>query len=141
MPEIEVRNCRVKCMGGFRISSGKRVLIEDCDFETSAFSVLFSGDMNYWYENGPVKDVTIQNCRFTACGAPVMTGCGFRPTEKAPYYHENIHFLGNTVMNPAGAVMALQNVRGIEYRDNTVSGLREGQTPVVLQDCDSVTIR
>ena len=141
MPEIEVRNCRVKCMGGFRISSGKRVLIENCDFETSAFSVLFSGDMNYWYENGPVKDVTIQNCRFTGCGAPAMTGCGFRPTEKAPYYHENIHFLGNTVMKPAGAVMALKNVRGIEYRDNTVSGLREGQTPVVLQDCDGVTIR
>lgn len=27
MPEIEIRNCQVRSMGGFRISTGKRVLI------------------------------------------------------------------------------------------------------------------
>lgn len=140
MPEIEVRGCRMKCMGGFRISSGKRVLIEDCDFETSAFSVLFSGDMNYWYENGPVRDVTIRNCRFTGCGAPVLTNCAFQPTAAAPYYHENVRFIGNTVVAPENAVMRLDNVRGIEYRDNRVSGLRDGQTPVVLKNCGDVTI-
>ena len=75
MPELEVRNCIVKCMNGFRISTGKRTLIENCQFETAGFSVLFSGDMSYWYENGPVKDVTIKNCTFIDCGFSVRTDC------------------------------------------------------------------
>ena len=123
MPEIEVRNCSMKCSGGFRISSGKRVLIEDCDFETSSFAVLFSGDMNYWYENGPVKDVTIRGCRFRDCGSVISTACGFTPTEAAPYYHENIRFIGNDVCSSRGSVISLSDVRGFEYRGNRINGV------------------
>ena len=140
MPEIEIRNCSIKCMGGFRISSGKRVLIKNCDFRTAAFSVLFSGDMDYWFENGPVKDVTIRGCAFTECGIPVQTSCGFRPTEKAPYYHENITFVDNTISDPVGSVMSLQNVRGIIYKENKISGLKPDVTPIRLTCCDKVTI-
>jgi len=140
MPEIEVRGCRMKCMGGFRISSKKRVLIEDCYFETAGFGVLFSGDMDYWYENTGVGDVTIRNCTFEACVSPVVTGCNFQPTEEAPYYHKNIRFTDNTVHAPITAVMRLENVYGVEYKNNTVTGLREGQLPVVLTNCDRVTI-
>ncbi len=140
MAEIEIRGCKINCAGGFRISSGKRVLIEDCYFETSGFSVLFSGDMNYWYENTGIRDVTIQNCTFDGCGCPVETGCAFQPTEEAPYYHKNIRFTGNTVHAPISAVMRLSNVYGIEYSGNTVTGLREGQMPVILTNCDQVTI-
>ena len=140
MPEIEVRGCRMKCMGGFRISSKKRVLIEDCYFETAGFGVLFSGDMDYWYENTGVGDVTIRNCTFEHCGTPVETGCNFRPTESAPYYHKNIRFTDNTVCAPHGAVMTFSNVYGVEYRNNTVTGLREGQKEIIMTNCDHVTI-
>lgn len=140
MPEIEVRGCRMKCMGGFRISSKKRVLIEDCYFETSGFGVLFSGDMNYWYENTGVGDVTIRNCIFEECVAPVITGCAFQPTEEAPYYHKNVRFIDNTINAPHSAVMRLDNVYGVEYRNNRVTDLREGQMPVILTNCDQVTI-
>ena len=141
MPEIEVRGCRMKCMGGFRISSKKRVLIEDCYFETAGFGVLFSGDMDYWYENTGVGDVTIRNCTFEHCGTPVETGCNFRPTESAPYYHQNIRFTENTVHAPLTTVMRLDNVCGVEYKNNSVTGLREGQQTVVLANCDKVTIQ
>jgi polygalacturonase len=140
MAEIEIRGCKINCAGGFRISSGKRVLIEDCFFETSGFSVLFSGDMNYWYENTGVKDVTIQNCTFDHCGCPVETGCGFQPTEKAPFYHENIRFINNTVIAPISAVMVLDNVNNVEMSGNTITGLRDGQLPVILQNCSHITV-
>ncbi|MBQ4605927.1 MAG: right-handed parallel beta-helix repeat-containing protein [Clostridia bacterium] len=140
MPEIEIRNCRINCAGGFRISSGKRVLIEDCHFETSGFSILFSGDMNYWFENTGVKNVTIHNCTFDHCGCPVETGCGFKPTEKAPFYHENIRFTDNTVIAPGRAVMVLDNVNHVEMTGNKIIGLREGQLPVVLKNCSQITI-
>ena len=141
MPEIEVRGCRMKCMGGFRISSKKRVLIEDCYFETAGFGVLFSGDMNYWYENTGVGDVTIRNCTFNECSSPVQTDCAFLPTEKAPYYHQNIRFTDNSVQAPMSAVIRLDNVCGVEYKNNTITGLREGQLPIVLTNCDKVTLQ
>ena len=140
MPDIEIRNCRTNAAGGFRISSGKHVLIEECQFETEGFSILFSGDMDYWYENTGVKDVTIHNCTFERCGSPLQTECGFQPTAAAPYYHENIHFLDNTVHAPIQAVMNMKDVNGIELRGNRITGLREGQLPFILQDCSHVYI-
>lgn len=140
MPEIGIRNCTVRNTSGFRISSGKRVIIENCLFERTSFSILFSGDMNYWYENTGVKDVTIRNCTFIHCGAPVLTGCGFRPTEKAPFYHENIRFLDNTVTAPGSAALTLDHVGGVEIRGNTIKEMGKNQLPVVLRDCSHATL-
>ena len=140
MPEIEIRNCTVRNTNGFRISSGKRVLIENCRFENAGFCVLFSGDMNYWFENTGVKDVTIRSCVFERCGSPVLTGCGFRPTEKAPFYHENIRFFDNLVRSPGGPALRLDNVNNVEIRGNRFEGLGEGMLPVVLNNCSHVTL-
>lgn len=140
MPEIEIRNCRINSAGGFRISTGKKVVIENCHFETSGFSILFSGDMDYWCENTGVKDVTIKNCTFDHCGCPVETACSFQPTEIAPFYHENILFTGNTVIAPDRAVMVLDNVDNVEISGNKITGLREGQMPVVLKNCSHVFV-
>lgn len=140
MPEIEVRNCCCKCMGGFRISSGKRVLIENCSFETAAFSIAFTGDMNYWYENTGVREVTVKDCKFLNCDIPVTTDCGFQPTAKAPFYHKNIKFINNTVISPHNEVMRLSDVDGIVYKGNNVSGLKEGALQVSLTRCSNVTV-
>lgn len=140
MPEVIIRRCHSRCMGGFRISTSKKVQIEDCTFATSAFAIAFTGDMNYWYENGPVKDVTIQHCVFQNCGIPVRTDCGFQPTPKMPFYHENIHFLNNTVYLSSKNVMDMQDVNGITCKGNRIYGLQEGQFPVCLNRCSNVTI-
>lgn len=141
MPEIEVCRCHSRCMGGFRISSSRRVVIEDCTFETAAFSVAFTGDMNYWFENGPVKDVTIRRCTFTNCAIPVTTGCGFRPTTAAPFYHENLRFTENAIHLAGNAILNLSDMRGITYENNTVTGVQDGQMPIRLNRCSDVTIR
>lgn len=140
MPEIEVRNCHIKCMNGFRISSGKKVLIEDCTFETAGFSIAFTGDMDYWYENTGVKDVTIQNCKFNDCGIPLMTDCGFTPTEKAPFYHENIRFINNTIVSPCGSTVRMTDVRNFVYRNNTVTNKPAIVKTVDLERCQNVVV-
>ena len=91
-------------------------------------------------ENTGVKDVTIQNCTFDRCGCPVETACGFQPTEKAPFYHENIRFINNTVIAPIRAAMVLDNVNRVEMSGNTITGLRDGQLPVSLHNCSHVTV-
>lgn len=144
MPEIEIVNCVSRCMNGFRISSGRKVLIEKCLFETSGFSVAFTGDMNYWYENGPVRDVTVRNCEFVGCGIPVATYCGFRKTEKAPYYHKNLVFENNTIRSGNSCVVNLSDMDGVVYRHNTFIPSEGGKYPAgehaVLHNCDHVTI-
>ena len=140
MPEIEVKNCYVKCMGGFRISSGKRVLIEDCTFETAGFSVAFTGDMQYWFENTGVKDVTIRNCKFIDCGVPLMTHCGFTPTEKAPFYHENIRFTDNEIIAPWGSTVRLSDVNNFVYKNNKVTDEVDGVETVVLERCQNSVV-
>ena len=97
--------------------------------------------MDYWYENGPVKDVTIRRCTFENCGIPVETACGFKPTENAPFYHENIRFTENTVYLAGGNVMNLQDVNGITYSGNTIVGLHDGQLPLRLIRCSNVSVQ
>ena len=141
MPEIEVRNCVSKAIGGFRISSGKKVVVDNCVFETPVHSILFSGDMNYWFENGPVKNVTIQNCIFNGCTVPIKTNCGFCPTEKEPYYHENIKVINNEINDFRGLVMRLKNVNNILFENNKITGIKENENPFELVNCSNVTIK
>ena len=140
MPEVEIKNCRIRGTGGFRISTGRRVRIENCRFETAFFSVLFSVDMNYWYENGPVKDVAVTDCEFDRCGVCLQTECGFQPTETAPYYHENVRFVRNEIRDPLWAVLRLERVRGLVYAENRVTGAREGRQMLELKDCADVAL-
>ena len=140
MPEIEVRNCHSECMNAFRISSGKRTLIENCSFETSGFSIAFTGDMNYWFENTGVKDVTIRNCKFVDCGIPLTTDCGFNPTEKAPFYHQNIIFADNEIIDPRGNVVSMQDVNNFVYKNNKVIGLKAGVDELLLEKCCNTVI-
>ena len=96
--------------------------------------------MNYWFENTGVRDVTIRNCTFDHCGCPVQTSCGFQTTEAAPFYHENIRFLHNTVISPDYAALVLDNVNYVEVAGNKIGGLRENQLPVILENCSHITI-
>ena len=96
--------------------------------------------MNYWYENGPVKDVTIQHCTFHNCGIPVCTACGFTSTENAPFYHENIRLIENTIHLNGRNLLDMQDVNGILLRGNTVTGIPEGRLPVLLKRCCGVTL-
>lgn len=140
MPEIEVRNCYSNCMNAFRISSGKKALIENCTFETSGFAIAFTGDMNYWFENTGVKDITIKNCKFRNCGIPLVTECGFKPTENAPYYHENITFVDNEIISPRGSSVKLSDVNNFVYKNNTVTNEKEGTQTVVLERCANTIV-
>ena len=93
--DVTVRNCEFgRFRGTMRIQTRGKVLIENCSFANSGDSVIFTGDSVYWYESGPVRDVTLRNCRF---GGAVNACPEVMVTKKAPYYHdgikiENCHF-------------------------------------------------
>ena len=67
--------------------------MRDC---LSEFPLLLTGDASFWFESGPVTDLTVEGCRFTTPRALVRIESEVFPTEQAPYYHRNLKFLNNT---------------------------------------------
>ena len=92
-PEIYIRNCRFgKANSHLRFQSRGKTVIENCEF---SLPVLLTGDMDYWFESSPVQDFTLHNCVFASDRARVCIVPSFTPTEKAPFYHQNIKILNN----------------------------------------------
>lgn len=54
-----------------------------------------SGDASYWFESGPITDLTIENCRFSHERAQIRITSEVFPTESEPYYHKNIKIINN----------------------------------------------
>ena len=92
-PEIYIKNCTFgEFRGTMRLQSRNKTVVEDCIFANKITSLLFTGDTTYWYESGPVNDLTVRRCIFRNSGeAPRIDVCGeVEFTEKEQYYHKNI---------------------------------------------------
>ena len=57
---------------------------------------MLSGDASYWFESGPLTDLTVENCRFIGDKAKISIKSEVFPTEAEPYYHKNLKILNNT---------------------------------------------
>ena len=52
-------------------------------------------DASFWFESGPVTDLTVERCRFVGPNARIRLQSEIFPTEKVPYYHRNLKILDN----------------------------------------------
>ncbi len=141
MPEITVRRCQAgRARGGWRISSGRRVVMEDCRFENTP--VMFTGDTNYWYENSPVRDVEIRNCVFENFRnfTPITSTPVFDATDAAPFYHSGIRIIGNRFVGCEGTLMHLERTRDVVFRDNVNRAGNTQTDDITLRRCAGVTI-
>jgi hypothetical protein len=153
MPEITIRRCRTgrNRPRGFLISTWKKTLIEDCYFNNCSVGVHFTGDNDYWFESGPVGDVTIRNNIFKDCGycsadSSIAADPHFEPCAKAPCYHKNIKVIGNTFDSFNDAAMHLNYCEDIVYRDNVfirsdAYPRRAAASQVILENCRNADIR
>lgn len=140
MPEIIIRSCNAgHARGGYRISSGKRVLMENCVFENTP--IMFTGDTNYWYENTPVRDVTIRDSRFVYYpgGDPIVSVPIFTPTDKVRYYHSGIRILNNRFTDCRKGLMYMRQTDGVEFAGNTVD--KDCDPTIRVEACDHVSIK
>ena len=94
--------------------------------------------MHYWFENGPVKDVTVRNCTFDGCGRCISTECFFEATEAHPFYHSGLKFENNTVQNPRGPMLYLKDMRDVTAKGNCILGAKEGYEPLHLERCENI---
>ena len=149
MPELLVQ--RVKTgrnrPRGFLIQTNKPVLVEECEFYNSNFAINITSDCTYWYESGPVRDVTIRNNKFIDCNyswgeAPIGITPEYETCEEARYYHKGISVLGNEFYSFTGGMIYAVGVDGLRVRGNkfvvTDTYPRRFDTPkYTLRNCNN----
>jgi polygalacturonase len=135
---LEIRNCKILKQHrarGILVTTPKKVIIEDNYFRTAGTAILIEGDMNYWFESGANRDVTIRNNVFDNClTSGCITGSGgewgeavitvtpsHRPqNDKDEPYHQNIHIENNIFKTFDIPLVHARSVRGLIFRNNEI---------------------
>jgi hypothetical protein len=156
-PELLVRNNRFEHTNtrGLLVTTRKKVLIENNTFfRTGMHAILIANDCNYWYESGPVKDVTIRNNKFIECGYnsfpntyPIAIMPETHNFVKDKYVHSNISIVNNEFTLFAPPLLFARATDNITFEGNKVR-VRESeefpnsQQPMFfLEHCNDVRIR
>jgi hypothetical protein len=136
--DLEIRNCRILKQNrarGILVTTPEKVTIEDNYFRSAGTAILIEGDMNYWFESGANRDVTIRNNVFEDClTSGNITGSGLewgeaiititpshRPqTDKDEPYHQNIHIENNVFKTFDTPLVHARSVRGLTFKNNEI---------------------
>ena len=130
MPSLVVKNCTVKQnrARSLLISTSKSVLVENNYFASMMAGIRICGDANYWFESGPVSNVTIRGNTFENLGVgghapqailqidPII-GKKFR---EDGFYHKNIVFENNMIKTFDPLIIYALSVDGLIIRNNTI---------------------
>ena len=138
--------CRDKlfAVAGFLLSSGGKTLVEDCYFHNCSTGIHFTGDTTYWYESGPVKDVTIRHCHFRDCGYcgdsyAIAADPQVELSEAEPVYHKNILIEDNIFASFSNAAIRMNYCGNVTFRNNTIIHTNtytdRNDEPVILNNC------
>ena len=117
---VLIENCIFgKANSHLRLQSRRKFVIRNCETE---LPLLLSGDASYWFESGPLTDLTVENCRFIGPRANVRILSEVLPTEAEPYYHKNLKIINNEL--DTDVPVKGGNADGIVFKGNkNISGL------------------
>jgi len=127
-PDVLIRDCvfRSNQPRGVLCSSGGHVLIENNQFHTPGPAILAAGDSTFWFEAGPVNDMTIRNNVFDNCfylgasfpGAVIAfqpSVCAMKGNE---YYHRHIRILDNEFRDNHGRLLSASRTDDLVFSGN-----------------------
>lgn len=118
-PEILLENNTFGIFRGtMRLQSRNKTVIRNCRFYNPGTSMLFTGDTTYWYESGPVQDLTVEDCAFVNQAGPYFSVFGeVEFTKEFPFYHKNIT-VKNCSFDHGGVVAELNHLNGFTFTGN-----------------------
>lgn len=87
-PNVYMENCSFgKANTHGRFQSRGKIVVKNCKTE---LPFLLTGDMNFWFESGPVTDMTVEDTTFVTERATIQCIPEFTATEQAPFYHGDL---------------------------------------------------
>ncbi len=130
-PDVIMRNCEVRQnrARGILISTAGKVLVEKNKFVKCTYAgIQAAGDANYWFESGPVTDMTIRENLFEDQGlcvgnAPVLV---FVPEvgevpDTSWHYHRNIVMENNTINAFSRILIQAKSIENFVFKNNTIN--------------------
>lgn len=128
MNTLIIRNCR---MGANRargplVSTPRKAIVENNEIYTGGPGILIAGgDATYWFESGPVSDVTIRGNTFRNClvgpwGPAAILILMESEKKGAEYFHQNIDIRQNVFYTFDPAIVYAQSVDGLSFCDNRI---------------------
>ena len=129
-PNVSIRGCttRGNRARGFLLSSAGKIVVENNSFHNPGAAILVAGDANFWFESGPVRDLTIRNNTFDNClygvwgRAVIDINPEIAPEFQAQNrrYHRNIRLENNHFRVFDSRLLRAQCVDGLAITDNSV---------------------
>lgn len=137
-PNLHILNCHIGRRNrarGILVTTPGKVIIENNYFGTAGTAILIEGDIDYWYEAGAIRDMTIRNNVFDNCGtsssktggkwewgeAIITITPSFRPmSQLSPAYHKNIRIENNIIRSFDIPLLMARSVEGLSFVNNNV---------------------
>ncbi len=137
-PDLLIKNCHIGRRNrarGILVTTAGKVVIENNYFSTAGTAILMEGDIDYWYEAGALRDVSIQNNVFDNCGTSSSQNGGkwewgeaivtitpsFKPTSiHSPTYHKNIRIEHNIIRTFDKPILMARSVDGLYFNNNMI---------------------
>ena len=158
-PSMVIKNsafesCRAR---GVLVTTPKKVVIENNTFQSSGSAILIAGDVNSWYESGPVRDVLIKNNKFLSpCLTSIYQFCeaiiSIDPempvmNSTTVPYHRNIRIVDNEFNAFDYPVLFAQSVDGLQFSNNKLlrshdfTPYHPGRSTITLVGCKNIVIK
>jgi len=126
---MKMTNCTVRQnrARSILISTRGKVLVEDNYFSSMMAAIRISGDMNFWFESGPVEDVTIRNNTFVdLCSGGkgnvvLMLDPVIKDISKViGYYHKNITIENNMIKTFDKGIVYAKSIENLVFKNNII---------------------
>ncbi len=148
--ELTMRKCISKNPRerSFVFQSIDKMLIEECEFYgIHAPAVYCSGAFSFWYEAGPVQNVTVRNNRFygsdfwrqslLSWGAIFVRMYGDEYQDIEPT-HKNIEISNNYFDGMAGCPIIINLTDGIKIKGNTFKNCHAFSEPIKINNSKNI---
>ncbi len=155
-PDVLIRDCvfRSNQPRGVLCSSGGHVVIENNLFHTPGTAILAAGDSTYWFEAGPVNDMTVRNNIFDNCfylgGTSRGAVISFQPSvcsmKENEFYHRHIRILDNEFRDNHGRLLSAFRTDDLVFsgnrwiRDNSYHSQSPGK-PLNFEQCGKTVVK
>lgn len=126
-PEVYIANNRFieSPVRGILCTTRGKTVIENNLFDNMNMAAIYiSNDAQFWYESGPIRDLTIRKNTFVRCGSQAIFIEPTNPTVSTNNtVHRNIKVEDNLFFANGRRVLDAKSVDGLTFKNNTV--LRE----------------
>lgn len=147
-PEVTIRRCKFHRNGGRQLclQGSDKLLIEDCEFyNTASCSLYLSTAFDYWYEAGPLSNVTVRNNLFRDlitevidARSTILVQINGERHQNIPPVHKNILIENNRFENICVPPVIVKLTDGVTIRNNQFINCNKEYSAITTENCANV---